>query len=162
MKEGKRYVPYQTVSEMTTSDVRTIAIYHFDGDKIAVILIDDSDTTFSFRVMPASLATAMIDWIKPHNIVCGTHDRTQIEALLPPSTVFVAVQALPEGTSPIRVACKVMDAFRSYKRVHMVHKVHSKEFPFEEWMMWINWPAETTAVDDHSTTSPFSSSVCTS
>lgn len=147
---------------MTTSDMRTIAMYHFDGDTLAVILIDDSDLTFSFRVMPASWATAMIDWIKPHNIVCGTHDRSQIEALLPPSTMFVAVQAQQEGISPIRVACKVMDAFRTHKRVHMIHKVHSKEFPFEEWMMWINWPKVTTITENHSTTTPFSSSVCTS
>ena len=147
---------------MTTSDVRSIAIYHFDGDKLAVILIDDSDSRLSFRVVPAFWAKAMIDWIKPHYIVCGTHDRTRIEALLPPCTLFVAVQPQPEGTSPSRVACKVMDVLRAHERVHLVTRVHSKEFPFEEWMMWINWPVETTAANDHSTTSPFSSSVCTS
>ena len=141
--------------------MRSIAMYHFDGDKLAVILIDDSDMTFSSRVIRASWAKAMIDWIKPHNIVCGTHDRPRIEAFLPPSTMFVTVQEQPEGTSPIRVTCKVMDAFRTYQRVHLNHKVHSKDLPFEEWMMWINWPDDSTA-DDHSTISPFSSSVCTS
>ena len=142
--------------------MRTMAMYHADDDNVAVILMNDVDATFAFRIAPATWMQSMVDVIRPHNVVCGTRNRVGIETRLPSHTMFVTPGVQPDGISPIRVVCKIMDAYCSQTRVLMTHKVRSTTFPFEEWMTWINWPREASnETTSYSTTSPFSSSVCT-